>query len=200
MHDIDKKPATISEVLDELSLAAGSGEISVDEILNRFQSQGLAFLLLILTIPCCISFIYGIKQILSIPILLICAQITVGRKSVWLPYSIRQKSISSRSVLKSVRQARKILRPLDSIGKERFSIILRLPALSMIGACLIVLAIEILLPFPGTNTIPGIAIVISSFGMLRGDGALTLAGVLIGIVWTAFLALLLYSMGAAFTS
>ena len=46
---------------------------------------------------------------------------------------------------------------------------------------------SILVPLPGTNTVPGIAVVIIAVGLLERDGLYVLAGSLIGTVWIATL-------------
>ncbi|MEO0991418.1 MAG: exopolysaccharide biosynthesis protein, partial [Pseudomonadota bacterium] len=42
-------------------------------------------------------------------------------------------------------------------------------------------------PLPGTNTVPGFAVVIVSMGLLQRDGLLVILGMLLGTAWIASL-------------
>ncbi len=61
------------------------------------------------------------------------------------------------------------------------------PVDRVFGVALVLFSASILVPLPGTNTVPGFAVVIVSMGLLQRDGILVLIGSLIGTVWIATL-------------
>jgi hypothetical protein len=53
----------------------------------------------------------------------------------------------------------------------------------LIGLALVVFSASILVPLPGTNSVPGVAVVIIAMGLLQRDGLLILLGMVTGTVW-----------------
>jgi len=44
-----------------------------------------------------------------------------------------------------------------------------------------------MLPFPGTNSVPALAVGLAAFGLVQRDGLLVLVGLIIGIAWIGLL-------------
>jgi hypothetical protein len=57
----------------------------------------------------------------------------------------------------------------------------------MFGLLLVVFCASILLPIPGTNTVPGIGVAIIAFGLMARDGILVILGSIIGTAWISTL-------------
>ena len=55
------------------------------------------------------------------------------------------------------------------------------------GLALVLFSASILVPLPGTNTVPGFAVVVVSMGLLQRDGILVLVGSALGTAWIASL-------------
>ena len=55
------------------------------------------------------------------------------------------------------------------------------------GLALILFSASIMVPLPGTNTVPGFAVVIVSMGLLQRDGILVILGAILGTAWIATL-------------
>ncbi|MCF6328306.1 MAG: exopolysaccharide biosynthesis protein [Henriciella sp.] len=60
--------------------------------------------------------------------------------------------------------------------------------LTSIALFMTIFCASILLPFPLTNTIPGIAVAIIAFGLMARDGLLVILGWIIGSAWVLMLA------------
>jgi hypothetical protein len=61
------------------------------------------------------------------------------------------------------------------------------PLDQLVGLALVLFSASILVPLPGTNTVPGIAVVIVAMGLLQRDGVLVILGGLLGTAWIASL-------------
>ena len=51
------------------------------------------------------------------------------------------------------------------------------------GLFLVLFCASILVPLPLTNTVPGFAVAIASFGLMQKDGLAVIAGMILGTVW-----------------
>ncbi|HZW46910.1 MAG TPA: exopolysaccharide biosynthesis protein, partial [Microvirga sp.] len=61
----------------------------------------------------------------------------------------------------------------------------------VVGFFALLVALSVLIPFPGTNFPPSIALVIASIAVMEEDGYLLIAGYLIGIAGLAYTATIL---------
>lgn len=57
----------------------------------------------------------------------------------------------------------------------------------VVGAFLVFFCCSILVPLPGTNTVPGFAVAIASFGLMQKDGLAVIAGLILGLAWIGML-------------
>jgi hypothetical protein len=55
----------------------------------------------------------------------------------------------------------------------------------IIGAIMVMFCASILVPLPMTNTVPGFAVALASFGLMARDGILVLGGLILGSAWIA---------------
>ena len=63
---------------------AGNG-LTLHEIRDRLDERAYGLLILILAIPCLVPGLYGVPQVVGIVIVILAAQLLVGREEPWLP-------------------------------------------------------------------------------------------------------------------
>ena len=75
------------------------------------------------------------------------------------------------------------LRRIEASSRPRLTGLTRAPSDQVLGLALVLFSASILVPLPGTNTVPGFAVVIVAMGLLQRDGILVILGTLIGTAW-----------------
>ncbi|MEM1140106.1 MAG: exopolysaccharide biosynthesis protein [Pseudomonadota bacterium] len=171
------------------ALASGfpTEKISLGALIDGCADRAFGFVLLVLAIPCCVPFLYGIPQLVAVPMVLIAVQIAIGRHTPWLPKALRAREIPREGFLEVVTRARKYLGWAEKITNARASFLTRGVWERFFGALMVIYSAVILVPLPSTNTVPGIAIAIMSLGFIERDGFLVVLGSLIGAAWVTFL-------------
>ena len=177
----------ISVRLTRLAEDAEGDGVTLDWILAQLHERAFGLFLLVLALPCCIPFLYGIPQIVALPLMFISAQILFGRTSPWLPERLGAREVTRVGLQSLADRARPWLEKIEAISRPRLSALTRAPLDRVVGIALVVFSASILVPLPGTNTVPGIAVVIVAMGLLQRDGILVLAGALLGTAWIATL-------------
>ncbi|MEM6578852.1 MAG: exopolysaccharide biosynthesis protein [Pseudomonadota bacterium] len=177
----------ISDRLDQLVIEAGGQPVSLDWVLAQINERAFGLFLLFLALPCCIPFLYGIPQIVALPMMFVSAQMLLGRRVPWLPQKLGARMVTSDALAELARRAGPWLRRIEAISRPRLSALTRSPADQILGLALVMFSASILVPLPGTNTVPGFAVVIVAMGLLERDGILVLLGALIGTAWIATL-------------
>ncbi len=177
----------ISDRLDQLAADAGDEAVTLGWILEQLHERAFGLFLLILALPCCIPFLYGIPQIVSLPLMFVSAQILIGRRVPWLPVRLSNRAIAGADLHRLAAGAGPWLRRIEAISRPRFSFLTRAPWERILGAALVLFSASILVPLPGTNTVPGVAVVLAAMGLLQRDGLLVVLGAVLGTAWIATL-------------
>lgn len=177
----------ISDRLDQLVARAEGDQVSLGWILDQLHERAFGLFLLILALPCCIPFLYGVPQIVALPLMFISVQILMGRRVPWLPGNLAARNVSTEGLRGLSRRAGPWLRRIEAISKPRIAFLTRTPLDHIVGAALVLFSASILVPLPATNTVPGFAVVVVAMGLLQRDGVLVLLGALLGTAWIATL-------------
>lgn len=177
----------ISQRLDRLAKDAEGEAVTLGWIMAQLHERAFGLFLLVLALPCCIPFLYGIPQIVALPLMFVSAQILLGRTSPWLPERLGAREVSKASLQNLADRAKPWLEKIEALSRPRLGALTRAPMDRLVGIALVLFSASILVPLPGTNTVPGFAVVLVSMGLLQRDGILVLAGSVIGTIWIATL-------------
>lgn len=184
-----KPPAdiAISDRLDQLTALAAGDRVSLGWILEQLHERAFGLFLLILALPCCIPFLYGVPQVVALPLMFVAVQIAIGRRVPWLPASLAARDVATESLHRLSVRAGPWLRRVEAVSKPRLAFLTRRPLDRVVGVALVVFSASILVPLPATNTVPGFAVVVVAMGLLQRDGILVLIGAALGTAWIAAL-------------
>ncbi|MEM1301273.1 MAG: exopolysaccharide biosynthesis protein, partial [Pseudomonadota bacterium] len=123
------------------------------------------------------------------PLMFVSGQILLGRSKPWLPQKLAGRTVSKAALENLARRAEPWLKRIEALSKPRLTGLTRAPADQIVGLFLVAFSASILVPLPGTNSVPGLAVVIVSMGLLQRDGILVVLGGLLGTAWIASLIL-----------
>ncbi|MEO1405516.1 MAG: exopolysaccharide biosynthesis protein [Pseudomonadota bacterium] len=185
--DIPKK--TLIETLEDMGEAASEEGLSLGGIRDQLDQSAFGALLIALAMPVSIPLLYGVPQVVAVPMLFLAAQMVIGRKEPWLPAKLANRMISKSGLQQMARGARKWFGWVERLAYPRLTFLASRPAERIIGLFLCVFCTSILIPLPATNTVPGIAVAIVGFGLLAKDGLLILPGLALGSAWVTGLVL-----------
>ncbi len=176
-----------SRRLAQLAADAEGETVTLDWILAQLHERAFGLFLLVLALPCCIPFLYGVPQVVALPLMFVAAQILMGRSAPWLPQKLGARVVSKEALENLARRAGPWLRRIEAVSRPRLTGLTRAPLDRIVGMALVLFSASILVPLPLTNTVPGFAVVIVAMGLLQRDGILVLLGALIGTAWIASL-------------
>lgn len=157
-------------------------------------------LLFALAIPVCMPFLYGVPQIVALPMMAIAAQMAAGRETPWMPKQFSERVISKAGLERMATGARKWFGWVEALARPRLTVLSGPTAERLVGAVFVLFCASILVPLPATNTTPGIGIALASMGLITRDGLLVLAGLVLGAAWIALLVVGFVVFGTAFIS
>ena len=184
LYDDDPNQRFIA-ILGRLAAVAGPEGLTIREIRDRLDERGFGLMILILSIPCLVPFLYGVPQALGIPILLLAGQVLLGREEPWLPEPILRRRIPKAWLERMAGFASTRLRWLERVARPRLRMLACGPGERIAGMFMILATLTIILPL--TNTVPSTALALLAVGLLARDGVFVAAGSLIAAVWVGAL-------------
>lgn len=171
----------LSVTLQRLLQAAGGRGLAIGEMIEILQGRGLQAVVILLCLPFLSPVtIPGISIPFGLAIALSGVRLALGRKP-WLPQTVLRRRISYPALEKMVQVGCSFYGRLEKLVRPRWLFVFEGPGmLALLGATITVAGIFLSLPipppFPLTNTIPGLAIILFSLGLMERDGRLVLAG------------------------
>jgi len=203
LHHETRETKTLLGAVESMSADAPEDGYTLAEIMDRLDERAFGAMLFVLALPCCIPFLYGVPQVVSLPMMAIAAQMAFGREEPWLPGPLARRRVNREGLANTARGGRKWFGWVERISKPRLTFLTGAGPERVIGAILCVFCASILVPLPATNTTPGFAVALVAFGLMERDGLLVLGGLVIGSLWIGLLVVAftwLASMGLELTS
>jgi hypothetical protein len=170
-------PESLNDILDRLAeLAENENEVSLGKVVEALGNRSHAPFLMI---PALIDIspvggIPGLPTILGVIIVITAAQMLFGRKHLWLPRFLANRSLSSEKTCNTTKKLRDLARFLDRWFHGRLPKLTEGPFVRIAAGFCILLALTVppleLLPF--ATTAPMAAIAAFGLALLVRDGLL----------------------------
>lgn len=188
----------LSDLLSDArrELPADLRHLKLGRIIEIFHERGFGFLLFLFALPAALPLPgLGVNFIVALPLLLLTAQQTMGRRNIWLPRFAKDRGISREQFEGFIEAAEPHLKRLEFLISPRLAWVTQGLFSNVIGACGVMMALSILVPLPLTNTVPAMGIGLMSLGVLMRDGLAVIAGMLLGLAWIAALSFFVVTLG-----
>ena len=160
---------------------ARNEKVTLSEILTLAGERIFGFLFVILALPSALPVpAPGYSIPFGIAMFFLAVQLIIGRDRPWLPEKIINGSMSLDKVRGFIKKGNPWLQRIEALTKPRLSsICTSLPGRILIGIAIAIMSISMMIPIPGTNTLPAIGIFVTGFGLVEDDGAISLLGLII---------------------
>lgn len=119
----------------------------------------------------------------GVALLFLAVQLIAGRRTPWLPERWLQRSVALGTAQKVVRAGLPWMRRVEWFCRPRLTrICSTFAGRVVIGVFIALMAISMIIPVPGTNTIPAMGIFVAGFGLIEDDGLIALLGLAICVI------------------
>jgi len=180
-------PRGLIGALEQIADGAGEDGMSLGEFVDALGERAFGIILFAMALPVSIPFLYGVPQVMALPMMALSAQMLMGRGEPWLPARFKASRLEKRGLTRMATGGRKWFGWLEALARPRLTVLSGPTAERLVGGVFVIFCTSILIPLPATNTTPGIALAIAALGLLTRDGLLVIAGLLLGMVWIALL-------------
>lgn len=181
---------TLLQTIEAMAEGAPEDGYTLREIFDQLDESAFGAGLFLLALPCCIPFLYGVPQVVSLPMMALALQMAMGREQPWLPDALGNRKIDRKGLAAMANGGRKWLGWIENFSKPRLTFITGPRSERVIGFVLCIFCASILVPLPMTNTVPGFGVALAAFGLMYKDGVLVFLGCLLGFIWVSSLLIL----------
>jgi hypothetical protein len=190
----------LGRLLRRLADDGGEAGLTLHEIRDRLDERAYGLLILILSIPCLVPGLYGVPQAVGVIIILVAAQLLIGREEPWLPRRVLNLRAKGKWLKAMADFAETRLGWIDRLSRPRLLMFATGAGERMAALFMILATLTIVLPM--TNTIPSIALALLSVGLIQRDGLFVLGGAAVATAWLSLLGVLGLGLliGAEWTS
>jgi hypothetical protein len=172
------RPPRLTEIVSSLD---GRASFTIGELLDELGERAFGALMFIFAVPNIIPTPPGTSAVLGLPLVILTFQLMIGRQTMWLPNTIRKRTIDGSLVATFVRKSMPVLTRFEKVLRPRFSLVVVSDlAERVIGLVAFLLAIVLFLPIPLANIVPAAAIALLSLGLAERDGFAVIVGYLLG--------------------
>ncbi|MEM7554014.1 MAG: exopolysaccharide biosynthesis protein [Cyanobacteria bacterium P01_A01_bin.84] len=172
-----------------------SSHVSLDAILRIAGESIFGFLFVVLSLPSALPIpAPGYSIPFGVLMLILAGQLIIGREKPWLPKKMASYPIKLEMVQGFLKGGLPWLRKIEGITRPRLPFVCKTFAGKIIiGLAIALMSILMMIPIPGTNTVPAIGIFVTGFGLLEDDGAISLGG--LGLCLAVILAVVAFVWG-----
>ncbi|KOR35492.1 MULTISPECIES: exopolysaccharide biosynthesis protein [Planktothricoides] len=173
-----------------------SPQVTLADILQLAGERTFGFLFVLLSLPSALPLpAAGYSTPFGLVLFLLAVQLISGRKSPWLPNKIMLRSLDLKTVQGFVKAGMPWLQKLEIICRPRLTFICKgLSGRIIMGLGISLMAISMMIPIPGTNTLPAMGIFLTGFGLMDDDGAITLAGLVVCLMGLTLTSSILFAL------
>lgn len=159
-------------------------QVTLKEILTLAGERTFGFLFVLLALPSALPIpAPGYSVPFGVLMLLLSVQLIAGRTRPWMPEKWNDKAFDLIAIQKIVKAGTPWLQRLEAISRPRLaSVCTSLPGRTIIGVAITLMSISMMIPIPLTNTLPAMGILVTGFGLLDDDGAISLAGLVLCVM------------------
>lgn len=192
----DTRARRTSDILLGLALTFPRERVMLRDIGQLLGNRSFGFLLLVFALPNTLPLgIPGLSTLTGIPLALVALQMTFGMPRPYLPKWLAERSLRREDFRRLIERTAPWLRRLERIMRPRWLMLTGTPGERALGTFCLILAVVLALPIPFGNVLPAIGIALMALGLIEKDGALIVAGAVVGaigliLVWGVLWAML----------
>jgi len=188
--------ASLGETLRQLIDGIKGQSVTLRELMDAVGEQGLLLICAVASLPFLIPVsIPGVSTVFGAAIILISLAIMANRLP-WLPKKILDRKLDTQKLVPALEKGVNIVSRLDRFLKPRLSALTTGRLVNrMNGLAIAVAGVLLMFPLglvPFSNTLPGIAILLLSTGMIQRDGLIVLGGYVFNVITVIYFGVLAY--------
>lgn len=192
-----ERPLPLSKRLAQIVGEEGPDRLSFSDLALQLRARAWGGLLVIFAAINVIPLPPGASIFFAIPLIIVSAQMALGRTTPWFPSRIDRRGVTKEDLRRLIAKMEWLEVRVERMFKPRFAGLTGPAATRLIGIVCFILALLTMLPI--VHVAPAAVIVLFGLALIYRDGVLVIAAAVVGIVGAVIAAFLIASGGIALT-
>ena len=184
-------PLPLSQRLAQIVVQEGPDRLTFSDLALQLQARAWGGLLVIFAAINVIPLPPGASIFFAIPLIIVSAQMVLGRATPWFPSRIDRRGVTKEELRRLIAKMEWIESRVERMFKPRLPTLTGPTATRLIGGVCLILALLTTLPI--VHVAPAAVIVLFGLALIYRDGALVIAAVAAGVVGAVIAAFLIAS-------
>lgn len=180
-----KKKFITTKVIEDVVNQSSADRIPISHLVDAMQAIGFGLAMMIFAFGIIIPLPPPFPSIIALPLVIFSFQMMIGYSSPKLPKKFAKLSVKRSVLAMLVQRSAPYIRKVELILKPRWHFMTTPKAERFIGFFTMIFSAFIVMPMPLSNFIPGLGILIISFGLLQKDGLAVICGIAVGVIGMA---------------
>lgn len=177
------RPKVITtQVIEDVVNATSSDRIPIRDLVDAMDSVGFGLAIMIFAFGIIIPLPPPFPSLIAMPLVVFSLQMIAGYSSPKLPKKFSNLSVKRTVLAMLVQKSSPYIHKVEKILRPRLLFMTSQIAERLVGVFTLLFSSFILMPIPLSNFIPGLGILIISFGLLGKDGLVVILGIVIGLM------------------
>jgi len=182
---VDQNKIITTQAIEDVVNKASSDRILVRDLIDAMNAIGFGLVMMVFAFGIIIPLPPPFPSIIALPLVIFSAQMMWGYSAPKLPKRFSNLSVSRKVVAMLIKRSAPYIGKVERILRPRLSFMTTHRAERIVGFFTLLFSSFILLPIPLSNFIPGLGILIISFGLLGKDGLVVIFGIAVGLTGMA---------------
>lgn len=170
----DVRPLPLSEQLAQIVQQHGPERLSFTELARHLEWRAWGGLLLIFAAINVLPLPPGTSVFFAIPLLIVSAQMIIGRTSPWFPARLDRRGVNKQLLARLVDKIDWVETRVERIFKPRLPGLTGATGARLIGIVCFLLALLAAIPIPLFHVAPAAAIILFGLALIYRDGVLVI--------------------------
>lgn len=171
----EEQPLLLSEQLSRIVNEPGPERLSFSALAAHLQWRAWGGLLVIFASINILPLPPGTSMFFAIPLLIVSAQMIIGRASPWFPERLDRRGVSRQLLARLIDKIKWAEARVERVFRPRLAGLTGAVAARLIGLVCFLLALLAAIPIPLFHVAPAAAIAVFGLALIYRDGALVIA-------------------------
>jgi hypothetical protein len=189
---MQEKGSITTHKIEDLVKSAPTDRVAIVDLIQAMEGAGFGLTLMIFSFGIIIPLPPPFPSMIAIPLAIFSFQMMIGLPAPKLPKMFAKMTVK-RSILGAlVRKSSPYIGKVEKILRPRLIFMTSMIAERIVGGLIFMFSVFVLAPLPLSNFIPGLGVLITSFGMIGRDGLVMILGILVGFLGMAIAVLTVF--------
>jgi hypothetical protein len=179
---VDQNKIITTKIIEDVVNSSSSDRIPIRDLVEAMDAVGFGLVMMIFAFGIIIPLPPPFPSLIALPLVIFATQMVMGYHAPKLPKRFSEMSLKRSVLAMLVQKSSPYIRKVERILRPRLLFMTSRIAERVVGFFILIFASFIVLPMPLSNFIPGLGILIISFGMLGKDGLIVILGIIIGAI------------------